>query len=60
MLAPGDGSPAILSGDDNAALVEVYRGDVFILFDETGGFVRDQVQGTLEPFGSWADISWLF
>ncbi|WP_456403888.1 DUF7948 domain-containing protein [Thiolapillus sp.] len=57
LTAPGDGAPAILNGDDSSAFIEVYRADQLLIFDITGGYVWDPVQGNLEFFGAWADDS---
>ena len=54
LVAPGDGAPAVLFGDGEVALVEVYRGNTQVLFDTGGGVTWDRGQGRYETFGSWA------
>jgi hypothetical protein len=48
-------TPAVLTATGDRALVEVFRGKTYILFDPGGSLVWNRNQGSVDFTGTWAD-----
>lgn len=56
MVSRTDGAPTVLTFTTDRALIEVFRGKTYLLFDQNGGLTWNRNLGSVEFSGTWADM----